>query len=71
MTKEEFLAIAGQEYEIWQQSQNQGVKQDFYDCEKGIDRLVNRMGQAILQGEVGVASNDRRKKNDSHQIRQD
>ncbi len=70
MTKEEFLAIAAQEYDQWNQSKSSDPSVGFYEYEMGFIRFMNRMGQGLFQSSLGKVPANRRKKNDCNQLRQ-
>lgn len=60
MTKEEFLALAGQKWEKIQ-AKKEG-ETSFYDYEKAFDELWTEFGRQTLEGSLGKRGKDRRKK---------
>ena len=60
------MAIFSTKYEGWVESQK-GQK-DAYEYERSFDEFMQRVSKEILQQNVGRES-DSRKKNDTHQVR--
>ena len=62
MTKEEYLSIAASRYE-----QLQSLKKidNFYDYEKGFEKIFTELARTVLQENLGKPSADRRKKKHS------
>lgn len=65
-SKEEALAIFSTKYEAWVESQK--GQQDAYEYERSFDEFMQRVSREILQENVGREPNTR-KKNDTHQVR--
>jgi uncharacterized membrane protein len=59
MTKEEFLALAGSRYEALQELKK---LDDFYDYEKGFEKIMQDLGREVLEQNIGSVPKDRRKK---------
>jgi hypothetical protein len=70
MTKEEFLAIAAQQYDAWKQSESSDPKVGLHEYEQGFDRLIRGIGEGSFQASLGKTPTDRRKKNDSNEVRE-
>ena len=62
MTKEEFLAIAGQRYEALQALNK---LDNFYDYEKEFVSILNDLGRELLQRNIGELPADKRKKKEA------
>jgi len=60
MDKNEFLELAGKEYD---KLNKLNELDNFYDYEKDFDRIWKNLGQKVLQLNLGEQSNDVRKKN--------
>ena len=60
MTKEEFLALAGQKWEKIQ-AKKEG-ETSFYAYEKAFDELWTEFGRQTLEGSLGKRGKNRRKK---------
>jgi hypothetical protein len=65
-SKEEAMAIFSTKYEAWVESQK-GQK-DAYEYERSFDEFMQQVSREILQESVGREANTR-KKNDTHQVR--
>ena len=65
-SKEEAMAIFSTKYEAWVESQK-GQK-DAYEYERSFDEFMQQVSKEILQESVGREANTR-KKNDTHQVR--
>lgn len=63
MTKEEFLAVAGEKWETIQK-EKEGTT-SFYDYEKAFDELWREFGRQAIEGTLAGKSKDRRKKKSS------
>ncbi len=59
MTREEFLGLAGSRYEALQELKK---IDDFYDYEKGVEKIVQELSRKVLEQNIGFVSKDRRKK---------
>ena len=59
MTKEEFLALAEQQ---WEQFSELKKEEDFYTYEKEFDRLWVEYGRQALERSISEVPSDRRKK---------
>lgn len=59
MTKEEFVALASSKFEDLQ-----ALKKidNFYDYEKGFEKIFNELGRTVLEKNISSPSADRRKK---------
>jgi len=64
MTKEEYLSIAASKYE-----ELQALKKidNFYNYEKGFEKIFIDLAQTVLEENLGKPSADRRKKN-THKV---
>ena len=62
MTKDEFLAIAGQRYEALQALNK---LDNFYDYEKEFVSILNDLGRELLQRNIGELPADKRKKKEA------
>lgn len=60
MTKEEYLAIALQQWEELNALEEES--DNFYDFEKGFEAIILKNSQALLEGRLDKGSIDRRKK---------
>ncbi len=59
MTKEEFLALAGSRYEAIQELKK---TDNFYDYEKGLEKIMQDLSRKVLEQNIGSVPKDRRKK---------
>ena len=59
MKKDEFLAIASEQYEALAKLNEQS---SFYDYEKGFDELWTELGRQVLESNIGGVPKDHRKK---------
>jgi hypothetical protein len=61
MTKEDFLATCGQHYDELEALK---AKDNFYDYEKGLERILNDLGRQYLESSLNEksATENRRKK---------
>jgi hypothetical protein len=59
MTKEEFLAIAGERYDALQALNK---LDNFYDYEKGFVAIMQDLSREVLENNIGDLSADKRKK---------
>jgi hypothetical protein len=62
MTKDEFLAIAGQRYEALQALNK---LDNFYDYEKEFVSILDDLGRELLQKNIGELPADKRKKKEA------
>ena len=62
MTKDEFLAIAGQRYEALQALNK---LDNFYDYEKEFVSILNDLGRELLQKNIGELPADKREKKEA------
>ena len=62
MTKEEFLAIAGQRYDALQALNK---LDNFYDYEKEFVSILHDFGREVLQKNIGELPGDKRKKKEA------
>ncbi len=65
MTKEEYLSIAASKYE-----ELQALKKidNFYDYEKGFEKIFIDLARMVLEENLGKPSADRRKKKHSQSL---
>ncbi len=67
MTKSEFLVLSA---EKWEEIEKKKASSDsFYDYEKSFDELWVEFGRRSLEGSLGKAGLDRRKKKNSESFR--
>ena len=64
MTREEYLAIASSKYD---ELQALNKIDNFYDYEKGFEKIIGDLGRKVLEKNISTLSDDRRKKN-AHKI---
>ena len=62
MTKEEFLAIAGQRYDALQALNK---LDNFYDYEREFVAILNDLGREVLQKNISELPKDKRKKKEA------
>ena len=67
MTKEEYLALAGERYDALAALNK---IDNFYDYEKEFDRIWQDFGNTVMEHNIGPVPQDRRKKN-SNPVRKD
>ena len=60
MTREEYLAIASSKYD---ELQALNKIDNFYDYEKGFEKIIGDLGRKVLEKNISTLSDDRRKKN--------
>lgn len=65
MTKEEYVAITSAKYD-----ELQALKKidNFYDFEKGFEKVFNELGRTVLEKSISTPSADRRKKKHSQNM---
>jgi uncharacterized membrane protein len=68
MTKEEFLALASQE---WEKLSTFQTESSFYEYEKKFDANWINLGRTVLEASISQAGGDRRKKKNSKPLRSD
>lgn len=59
MTKEEYLKIAESQ---WEALQSLELENNFYDYEKKLDETMVKLGQQLMDKQLGGSGEDRRKK---------
>ena len=65
MTKEEYLALASEKYD---ELQALNKIDNFYDYEKGFEKLLKELGRTLLEKNISELSADRRKKKHSRNL---
>lgn len=59
MTREEYLKIAASKWDSLESLQSE---EHFYEFEKKFDVIIVELGREVMEGSIGAASKDRRKK---------
>jgi len=67
MTKEELLQKVSERYD---ELQALNKLDNFYDYEKGFEDIWLELGRSVLESNIGIPPNDRRKKK-PHKVRTD